>query len=55
MNINDFITENYNYIKAIAINEYIMSTEDYNKYFSYEDFLYKNRNRINEIKKEITK
>ena len=22
MNINDFIIENYNYIKAIAINEY---------------------------------
>ena len=41
--------------QTIVINEYIMSTEDYDKYFSFEDFLYKNRNRINEIKKEITK
>ena len=41
--------------QTIVISEYIMSTEDYNKYFSYEDFLYKNRNRINEIKEEITK
>ena len=41
--------------QTIVINECIMSTEDYNKCFSYEDFLYKNRNRINEIKEEITK
>lgn len=41
--------------ETIVINEYIMSTEHYDKYFSYEDFLYKNRNRINEIKEEITK
>lgn len=41
--------------EIIVINEYVMSTEDYGEYFSHEDFLYKNRNRINEIKEEITK
>lgn len=41
--------------EIIVINEYVMSTKDYGEYFSYEDFLYKNRNRINEIKEEITK
>ena len=44
MNINEFITENYNYIKAIATNEY---NKDNNK------ILYKQYNKKTSRTKRI--